>query len=331
MLDPQSRWAEYGEKPDYAGPLSYGGAYYTQDPADLRDADVAIVGAPTDDLVSDRPGTRFAPRAIRAASCPPGPNLETRVDALAELRVVDFGDAPILPAAPARSHAAIQETVGAVLAAGALPIVIGGDHSISEPNVRACATAHGPLGLVHFDTHTDTGAEVFGVELSHGTIMRRLVEDGHVDPLRYAQIGLRGYWPGDEEFSWQAERGITSLFMHDVRDLGIKEVIRRALEAIGPGPAFLSVDIDVLDPAFAPGTGTPEPGGMSTAELLWAVREVASGVELVGADVVEVIPTGVGSADITALAADRIVREILGGIALRRRRQPDEQTTKEER
>ncbi len=202
-------------------------------------------------------------------------------------------------------------------------MVIGGDHSISEPNVRACATAHGPLGLVHFDTHTDTGAEVFGVELSHGTIMRRLVEDGHVDPLRYAQIGLRGYWPGDEEFSWQAERGITSLFMHDVRDLGIKEVIRRALEAIGPGPAFLSVDIDVLDPAFAPGTGTPEPGGMSTAELLWAAREVASGVELVGADVVEVIPTGVGSADITALAADRIVREILGGIALRRRRQPD--------
>jgi agmatinase len=331
VLDPQQRWAEYGEKPDYAGPLSYGGASYTQDPADLQDADVAIVGAPTDDLVSDRPGTRFAPRAIRAASCPPGPNLETEVDALAELRVVDFGDAPILPASPARSHAAIQETVGAVLAAGTLPIVIGGDHSISEPNVRACATAHGPLGLVHFDTHTDTGAEVFGVELSHGTIMRRLVEDGHVDPLRYAQIGLRGYWPGEEEFSWQAERGITSLFMHDVRDLGIKEVIRRALEAIGGGPAFLSVDIDVLDPAFAPGTGTPEPGGMSTAELLWAAREVASGVELVGADVVEVIPTGVGSADITALAADRIVREILGGIALRRRRRPDGQTIKEER
>jgi agmatinase len=331
VLDPQQRWAEYGEKPDYAGPLSYGGASYTQDPADLQDADVAIVGAPTDDLVSDRPGTRFAPRAIRAASCPPGPNLETEVDALAELRVVDFGDAPILPASPARSHAAIQETVGAVLAAGTLPIIIGGDHSISEPNVRACATAHGPLGLVHFDTHTDTGAEVFGVELSHGTIMRRLVEDGHVDPLRYAQIGLRGYWPGEEEFSWQAERGITSLFMHDVRDLGIKEVIRRALEAIGGGPAFLSVDIDVLDPAFAPGTGTPEPGGMSTAELLWAAREVASGVELVGADVVEVIPTGVGSADITALAADRIVREILGGIALRRRRRPDGQTIKEER
>jgi agmatinase len=331
VIDPQQRWASIGEKPDYAGPLSYAGMPLTQDPVDLQGVDVAIVGAPTDDLVSDRPGTRFAPRAIRAASCPPGPQLETRVDALAELRVVDFGDAPVLPADPVRSHAAIEATVGQVLAADPIPVVIGGDHSISEPNVRACAAAHGPVGLVHFDTHTDTGTEVFGVELSHGTIMRRLVENGHVDPGRYAQIGLRGYWPGSEEFGWQAERGITSLFMHEIRDLGIGEVIRKATEAVGPGPVFLTVDIDVLDPAFAPGTGTPEPGGMTTAELLWAVREVALRLEVVGADLVEVIPTGVGSADITALAADRIVREILGGIALRRRRQPDGQTTKEER
>jgi agmatinase len=331
VIDPQQRWASIGEKPDYAGPLSYAGMPLTQDPVDLQGVDVAIVGAPTDDLVSDRPGTRFAPRAIRAASCPPGPQLETRVDALAELRVVDFGDAPVLPADPVRSHAAIEATVGQVLAADPIPVVIGGDHSISEPNVRACAAAHGPVGLVHFDTHTDTGTEVFGVELSHGTIMRRLVENGHVDPGRYAQIGLRGYWPGSEEFGWQAERGITSLFMHEIRDLGIGEVIRKATEAVGPGPVFLTVDIDVLDPAFAPGTGTPEPGGMTTAELLWAVREVALRLEVVGADLVEVIPTGVGGADITALAADRIVREILGGIALRRRRQPDGQTTKEER
>ena len=295
----------------------------TQDPVDLDGVDVAIVGAPTDDLVSDRPGTRFAPRAIRAASCPPGPQLETGVDAMSELRVVDFGDAPILPADPVRSHAAIEATVRQVLAAGPIPVVIGGDHSISEPNVRACAAAHAPVGLVHFDTHTDTGTEVFGVELSHGTIMRRLVEAGHVDPGRYAQIGLRGYWPGSEEFAWQAEQGITGLFMHEIRDLGLGEVIHRATDVVGPGPVFLTVDIDVLDPAFAPGTGTPEPGGMTTAELLWAVREVALRLELIGADVVEVIPTGVGGADITALAADRIVREILGGIALRRRRQPD--------
>ncbi len=241
------------------------------------------------------------------------------MDAFAELRVVDFGDAPVIPADPVRTHAAIEETVGQALAAGAIPIVLGGDHSISEPDIRAVAAAHGPLGLVHFDTHTDTGTEVYGVEVSHGTPFYRLVEQGHVDPRRYVQIGLRGYWPGEVEFGWQAERGIRSFFMHDLRELGIVEVVRRAVETAGVGPSFLTVDIDVLDPAFAPGTGTPEPGGMTTADLLLAARTVAAGVELVGADVVEVIPTAVGSADVTSLAADRIIREILTGIALRRR------------
>ena len=319
MIDPLERWREYGEKPDFAGPVSYGGAPYTQDPALLAGFDVAIVGAPTDDLVSDRPGTRFAPRAIRAASCPPGPHLEAGIDAFAALRVVDYGDAPVLPADAARSHAAIEATVGDVVAAGLIPIVIGGDHSIAEPDIRACAKPHGRVGLVHFDTHTDTGTEVFGVEVSHGTPMYRLVRDGHVDPARYVQIGLRGYWPGEPEFAWQAEQGITSLFMHDVRERGIAAVVEQTVDIVGPGPVFLSVDVDVLDPAFAPGTGTPEPGGMTSADLLWAVRVLGERLELVGADVVEVIPTAVGSADITALVADRIVREILTGIALRRR------------
>ncbi|HET7145595.1 MAG TPA: agmatinase [Gaiellaceae bacterium] len=319
MIDPLERWREYGEKPDFAGPLSYGGAPLTQDPALLAGFDVAIVGAPTDDLVSDRPGARFGPRAIRAASCPPGPHLETKVDAFAELRIVDYGDAPVLPADAARTHEAIERTVGEVVDAGVLPVVLGGDHSIAEPDIRACARRRGPVGLVHFDTHTDTGTQVFGVELSHGTPMYRLVRDGHVDPHRYVQIGLRGYWPGEPEFTWQAEQGITSFFMHDVRELGIAAVVERTVATVGAGPVFLSVDVDVLDPAFAPGTGTPEPGGMTSGELLGAVRELARSLELVGADVVEVIPTGVGSADVTALVADRIVREILTGIALRRR------------
>jgi agmatinase len=319
VIDPLERWRRYGEKPDYAGPVSFGSAPYTQDPALLAGFDVAIVGAPTDDLVSDRPGTRFGPRAIRAASCPPGPHLEAKVDAFAELRVVDYGDAPVLPADAARSHEAIEETVGEVLDAGLLPIVLGGDHSIAEPDVRACARRHGSVGLVHFDTHTDTGREVFGVEVSHGTPMYRLVRDGWVDPRRYVQIGLRGYWPGEAEFAWQEEQGIAAFFMHDVRDLGIAEVVERAVARVGPGPVFLSVDVDVLDPAFAPGTGTPEPGGMTSVELLQAVRLVAERLELVGADVVEVIPIAVGSADVTALVAERVVREILTGIALRRR------------
>jgi agmatinase len=318
VIDPLERWKQYGEKPDYAGLLTFGTLPYTQDPAELEGVDVAIVGAPTDDLVSDRPGARFGPRAIRAASCPPGPHLEAKVDAMAVLKMVDYGDAPVLPADPARSHEAIERTVGEVVAAGAIPVVLGGDHSIAEPDIRACAAGRGTIGLVHFDTHADTGTEVYGVEVSHGTPMYRLVEAGVVDPRRYVQIGLRGYWPGEQEFGWQAERGITSFFMHDVRKLGIEDVVRQTVSTVGEGPVFLSVDIDVLDPAFAPGTGTPEPGGMETGDLLWACRTIASKLELVGAEVVEVIPTAVGSADITALAADRIVREILTGLALRK-------------
>ncbi len=318
VIDPLERWRQYGEKPDFAGLLTYGGLPYTQDPSELEGFDVAIVGAPTDDLVSDRPGARFAPRAIRAASCPPGPHMETRVDAFEVLKIVDYGDAPVLPADWGRSHAAIQQTVGEVLAAGAIPIILGGDHSIAEPDMRACAAKHGPVGLIHFDTHADTGTEVFGVEVSHGTPMYRLVEEGSVDPSRYVQIGLRGYWPGDKEFGWQSEKGIRHYPMHEVRDRGIESVTESAIAAVGPGPVFLSIDIDVLDPAFAPGTGTPEPGGMTTADLMWAAQTVAAQTQLVGADLVEVIPTGVGSADITALAADRIVREILTGIALSR-------------
>ncbi|MBV8431744.1 MAG: arginase family protein [Solirubrobacterales bacterium] len=319
MIDPLERWRQYGEKPDYAGLLSFSGMPYTQDPAELAGVDVAIVGAPTDDLVSDRPGARFGPRAIRAASAPPGPHLEVAVDGFAELRVVDFGDAPVLPADPLRTHEAIETTVGQVLDAGAVPIVLGGDHGIAEPDIRACAARHGPLGLIHFDTHTDTGTEVFGVEISHGTPMFRLVEAGHVDPRRYVQLGLRGYWPGEKEFGWQAERGITSIFMHEIRDGGIRAAVERAVAITGAGPTFLSVDVDVLDPAFAPGTGTPEPGGMTSADLLWAVREIARRVDLAGADVVEVIATAVGSADITALVAERTVREIVTGLAMRRR------------
>jgi agmatinase len=323
VLDPQKRWLPLPDKPDYAGFLSFGGAPLAQDPEHLAGVDVAIVGAPTDDLVSDRPGTRYAPRAIRAASCPPGPHLEAGIDAFAELRIVDYGDAPVVPADPVRTHEAIERIVGEVVDAGALPVTLGGDHSITEPCVTAVVRRRGPVGLIHFDTHTDTGREVFGVERSHGTPMFRLVEAGSVPGARYAQIGLRGYWPGPAEFAWQGERGIASFFMHDVRELGVREVAERALEHVGRGPVYLTVDVDVLDPAFAPGTGTPEPGGMTSLDLLWAVREISSRADLVGADVVEVLPTAVGSADITALVAERLVREVLTGIAVARSRPVD--------
>jgi agmatinase len=316
-IDPDRRWGEDG-RPDYAGLVSFGARPYTESVEDLAGVDVAIVGAPIDELVSHSPGTRYGPRAIRIASGGGGPHLEAGIDPFEALRVVDFGDAAVIPADPVASHAAIERIVGEVVDAGAIPLVLGGDHSIAEPDIRACAERHGPLGLIHFDAHTDTGRELWGVERSHGTPMYRLVEQGHVAGERYAQVGLRGYWPGEEEFAWQREREITALLMHEVRERGIADVLGEAIEAVGPGPAFASIDVDVLDPAFAPGTGTPEPGGMTSADLLWACRELARRLDLVGADVVEVIPSALGAPDITALVAARIAHELLTGLALRR-------------
>jgi agmatinase len=292
---------------------------YTEDPGDLAGCDAAVVGAPMDELASDRPGTRMGPRAIRTESTDTGGHLEAGIDWNADLTVVDYGDAAVVPADPAASHRGIESIVSEVRGSGTIPLTLGGDHSITEPCVRGCAS-EGPLGLIHFDAHTDTASELWGVGVSHGTPMRRLVEQGHVDARRYAQIGLRGYWPGEPEFAWQESVGITSFFMHDVRELGIAAVVERTTEIVGDGPVYLTVDIDSLDPAFAPGTGTPEPGGMNVHELLSACRRVADAVELVGADVVEVLPARSGPVDVTALMAGRIVSEILTGLALRGRR-----------
>jgi agmatinase len=270
-----------------------------------------------DELATDRPGTRRGPRAIRTESTETGRHLEAGIDWSEALRVVDYGDAPVVPSDPVASHRGIESVVSEVRAAGAVPLTLGGDHSITEPCVRGCASA-GPLGVIHFDAHTDTASTLWGVELSHGTPMRHLVEHGHVDGRRYAQVGLRGYWPGEPEFAWQASAGITSFFMHDLRRLGIDAVVERTTEVVGDRPVYLTVDIDALDPSFAPGTGSPEPGGMSVHELLAACRRIATETELVGADVVEVLPDPRGVVDITALAAGRIASEILTGLALRR-------------
>jgi agmatinase len=317
MLDPRDRAFPLG----YAGVLSFYGLPITHDPEDLAGCDVVVLGAPTDDQVSNRPGTRYGPRAIRAASWPPGPHhLPSGLHPFEVLKVLDYGDAECVPADSAASFGAIQRRVGEIVDAGALPIVLGGDHAITAADASAVAERVGPVGLIHFDSHADTDPDVLGVEQSHGTPMYRLVEQGHVTPSRYIQIGLRGWWPTEQEFAWQRERGITTFFMDDVIELGIAEVTARAIQAAGPGPVFLTVDIDSLDPAFAPGTGTPEPGGLTTRELLWSVHHIAAELDLRGADVVEVLPTSAGIyEDITALAAERIVREIIAGIAVRKR------------
>ncbi len=321
MIDPGARWKRLGgpgmEQAAWAGLPTFAGLPYSEDPADLEGVDVAIVGAPFDELVSDRPGARFGPRAIRVASPTASFHLEERIDWAEELNVIDYGDAPVVPADPGASLAAIGQTVGEVVAAGAVPIILGGDHSIAEADVKACASGHGAVGLLHFDTHTDTADELHGQKRSHGTPMRRLVEDGVVDPQRYVQVGLRGWWPEAKDLAWQENLGITTFFMHDVERDGIDSVVDSAIEVLGAGPVFLTVDVDVLDPAFAPGTGTPEPGGLTPAQLLKACLRAGRDLDLIGADVVETLPLTVE--DATALIANRIVASVLAGIASRRR------------
>jgi agmatinase len=226
------------------------------------------------------------------------------------LRVVDYGDA-------AASHEAIRVVVAEVLGAGPLPIVLGGDHSVTGPALRAVAERRGPLALIHLDAHTDTATHVYGVAPSHGSVMRELVEDGSVsvDPAHYVQLGLRGYWPEPDVFAWQRKRGIMAITMDEIRSAGLDAALARALEVVGDHPAYLTIDIDVVDPGAAPGTGTPEPGGLSPADLLAAASALAGGALVTGADLVEVAPSA-SHGDPTAVLADRAVREVVEGIAV---------------
>lgn len=317
-LDPYGRWPEPARKPPYAGLPSFAGFPWSEDPADLEGVDAAIVGAPFDWLASDRVGCREGPRAIRVASRPLGPEVDTGVDPDERLRLLDFGDAPVAPFEVEATRDAIMATVGQVTRAGAIPLVLGGDHSVTLPALRAVAAERGALGLVHFDSHTDTGTHVYEHTDNHGTMMRELVSTGSVDPRRYVQIGLRGYWPDPEDFAWQAEQGITHYTAEDVRTRGIDDVTAAAIEGAGSGPVYLSVDIDVLDPAFAHRTGTPEAGGLLPRELLASVRRIAEALELAAADVVETVPSDWGTADTPALTAAAVVGTTLTGIAARR-------------
>lgn len=293
---------------------------------DLEGADAVIIGAPFDEGVSYRPGARFGPRAIRQAEDVGGPSnrphMELGVDPFSSLTVVDYGDIHVVPADLARSHQSLRERVRDVLDAGAIPFVLGGDHSLSTPVMRELAARHGADGysVIHFDTHADTGANVHGVvELSHGTPFHRGVTEGSMRGDQIVQIGLRGAWPAPDEFQWMRDHGFRWHTMGDVIERGLNAVVADAIaHAAERAPrTYLTVDIDVLDPAFAPGTGTPEPGGLTSRELLWAVRTIASQLDLCAMDLVEVSPP-YDHAGITALAGHRVVLEALSGTALRR-------------
>ncbi len=323
--DPYTAYQDF-DLPAYLGSTTFQKLPLVTDAVALtaRRPDVAIVGAPFDDAVSYRPGARFGPRAIRTATYHSGSlnSLQLGIQPFEWLDCVDAGDAPVTPADIGRAHEVIRRKVLEVARSGAIPIVLGGDHSITLPSASAVAEAVAPrrVGVVHFDAHADAADSTWGVLLSHGTPMRRLIESGAVAGRNFVQVGLRGYWPPPETLAWMREHGMRSHFMTEIESRGAEAVIADAIaEALdGPEVIYLSVDVDVIDPGMAPGTGTPEPGGMLTRELLRAIRQVVGAVELVGMDVVEVSPP-YDHAEITAAAAHRMVMEAISALAARRR------------
>ncbi|MFC5379973.1 agmatinase family protein [Aquipuribacter nitratireducens] len=297
-----------------------------QDPGSMSGADVVVLGAPFDGGTSHRPGTRFGPQALRTTDYlghdGSRPSLALRVDGLRDLDVRDAGDVEMPPGDIETSLQRLRGAVAAVARSGAVPVVLGGDHSITYATGRGTADVHGEgrVSMLHFDAHADTGDIEFGSLWGHGQPMRRLIESGALRGDRFLQIGLRGYWPGPETLAWMAERRMRSYEMTEVVDRGLDACLDEAfgIATDGCDGVFLSVDIDVADPGHAPGTGTPEPGGLTARQLLDAVRRICWELPVVGMDVVEVSPP-YDHADITAALGNRVVLEAVSAMARRRR------------
>ena len=311
--------------PQFLGPATFMKAPLLSEPQELeaRHPDVAIVGAPWDDSTTYRPGARFGPRAIRTANYqPPEWHLDLQVAPFEVLDVVDYGDAVCPPGRVEAAHQAIRTRVFEVASRRIVPIVMGGDHSITLPSATAVADAvrRGRLGMVHFDAHADTGDRTWGdFLLSHASPMRRLIESGAIPGRNFVQVGLRGYWPGKETFAWMKAQGMRWHLMGELLDRGVETVLAQAIEEALDGPEllYLSVDIDVLDPGFAPGTGTPEPGGMSPADLLRAIRAIVRRTTVVAMDVVEVCPP-YDQSELTSQNANRCMLEAISALASKR-------------
>jgi agmatinase len=296
------------KEPTYAGALSFMRRRYSRD---LAGVDVAVWGIPLDAAVSNRPGARFGPQAIRRASAifDGDPQYPFARDPFAELAVVDYGDCVFDYGRHALIPGCIEAQASEILAAGAHLVSLGGDHFVTWPLLRAHAAQHGPLALVQLDAHQDTWDDD-GERLDHGTFVARAVREGLIDPRRSIQIGIRTHAPDT--------CGIEILDAYTAHDLGVRGTIERVLARVGDAPAYLTVDIDCLDPAFAPGTGTPVAGGLSSAQALMILRGLAR-IDWRGMDVVEVAPP-YDHGDITAIAAATFVQHYLGMLAERRRR-----------
>ena len=289
-------------------------------------ADIVVIGAPYDAGTSYRAGARFGPKLIRTTDYLPHdasrPHLALRVDPLRDLRVLDAGDVEMAGVEGRAALDALEVAVRTAAEAGAIPVVLGGDHTITWPDVTGVARARGwgRVSVIHFDAHADTGDVQFGSLIGHGLPMRRLIESGACRGDRFLQLGLRGYWPEPPTLRWMAEQGMRSFEMREVVERGLEEVLTEAFAIATDGcdGVFVSIDLDVVDPGMAPGTGTPEPGGITGRQLLDAVRRIAIELPVFGVDVVEVAPP-YDSAEITSFLANRVVLEMLSGIAFRRK------------
>ena len=279
---------------------------------DLTGVDVAILGVPFDSGTSYRSGARLGPREIRAQSSLIRPySYFQKISPFERLTIVDAGDVDAPPVGIEPAYAAIESAVDRILAAGAAPMIVGGDHSISLPVLRSVARVHGPLALLQFDAHIDTWGDYFGGKYFHGSPFRRAIEERVIAPAQYVQVGIRGPMYGEEEdFKYQRDQGVTTIDIGMVKRDGVEPTMARVREIAGDRPLYVTFDIDSVDPAFAPGTGTPEVGGLTSYEAQELLRALA-GLRLVGCDVVEVAPPFDGPGHITSLLAANVMFELL--------------------
>jgi agmatinase len=285
---------------------------------DLTGVDAAVYGIPFDTATSYRTGARFGPEAIRSASALIRPYHPAQgVNIVEALSIVDYGDLPVSPGDTERTYGQIETALAPIVDAGVFPVALGGDHSITLAELRVLARRHGPLALVQLDSHTDTWEEYFGQKHFHGTTFKRAVEEGLLDAAASVQAGMRGSVYAESDIEGARELGFTVIESEALRELGAERYGELVRSSVGERPVFVSFDIDFLDPAFAPGTGTPEVAGFSTAEAVAFLRALR-GINLVGCDVVEVAPAYDGAGAPTALAASNAVFELLALRALRR-------------
>jgi agmatinase len=302
--------------PRFTGPRTFARLPQVRD---LAGVDVALFGMPWDGATTYRSGARFGPEGVRSASAMLRPyNPAQNVMVFGNLSCIDYGDASSVPGYVADTLDRIEEFVRPIAESGAIGVGIGGDHSVTLAELRAVAKVHGPLGLVHLDSHGDIWESYFGRPYNHGTLFRRALEEGLIDPSRSLQAGMRGSLYGPDDLAMHGKLGIEMLTWGELARLQPSEYADRVRARVGDGPAFFTFDIDFVDPSYAPATGTPEVGGPTSFQALELVRAL-TGIDFRAFDVVEVAPSYDGPGQATSLIAANVIFEMLSLIALSRR------------